>query len=400
MRPRPDPQARRDRSGPRSRGASAAIATHPHFVTCAPGLEPLLHAELKALKLARLERQVGGVYFEGTARDAMRVNLESRVAVRVLRRLTRFPAASEGALYDGVRAVDWEPYLRPGGTLLVAARTRDSALDHSLFVEQRVKDGVCDALREARGERPTVDRSDPDLRVDVHLFRDRCTLSVDTSGDSLHKRGWRVFQGGAPLAETLAAGLVLHSGWDRRAPLVDPFCGSGTLLVEAAHLAADRAPGLSRERFAFEGFADHEAAAWEGLRAAARERVRLPKKLQLIGSDSDPEVVAGARRNLEAAGLADAVRLEVARAEDFAPRRGWNAQVLTNPPYGERLGEAGELGATYRAFGERLREGCAGYGLALFSGNTELAAELGLDFEQRLPLLNGALECELLLDRL
>jgi putative N6-adenine-specific DNA methylase len=356
----------------------------------------VLHAELTDLRLARVERQVGGVYFEGSSTDAMRVNLESRVAVRVLRRVSRFLADSSDALYEGALAVEWSRFLKPGASLLVAAQTRESALDHSLFVEQRVKDAICDEQRAARGERPEVDKDQPDLRVHAHLFRDRCTLSVDTSGESLHRRGWRRFQGPAPLAETLAAGLLSLSGWDRRSPLIDPFCGSATLLVEAALLAAGRAPGLSRASFAFEAFPDHEAARWRDLRAAAEARVRLPRKLQLLGSDADRSVVEGARQNLAAAGVGDSVRLEFGRAEDFTPRAGWNGWIVTNPPYGERVGSARELVAVYRRFGERLRNACAGYHLALFSGNPELDAQLGLEFASRTKLANGAISCELL----
>lgn len=368
----------------------------PHFVTCAPGLEPVLHEELRGLKLARLERQVGGVYFEGDAADAMRANLESRVAVRVLRRLARFAAAGSDELYEGARSVDWGGCLRPEASLVVAARTRESLLDHSLFVEQRVKDAICDRLVEERGARPAVDKDDPDLRVDVHLYRDRCTLSLDTSGASLHKRGWRRFQGGAPLAETLAAGLVALSGWDGRSPLVDPFCGSGTLLIEAALLASQHAPGLFRERFAFEGLPGHDAPGWSALRAQARARVAPPKKLQLVGIDADPAQVEGARANAQAAGVGELVRFEVGHAEDFAPRRGWNGWIVTNPPYGERLGDARELVDLYRSFGQRLRTRCEGYSLALFSGNPDLDRELGIAFDSRVALANGALACELL----
>jgi 23S rRNA (guanine2445-N2)-methyltransferase / 23S rRNA (guanine2069-N7)-methyltransferase len=258
----------------------------PCFVTCAPGIEPVLHAEMKALRLARVERQVGGVYFEGTREDVLRANLELRTAVRVLERITRFEARDADELHAGALRVDWREYLREGATLRVDAHTGESsALDHSLFVEQRVKDAVCDRLRGAGRARPDVDKDDPDVRLVAHLFRDRCTLLLDTSGESLHRRGWRRHQGRAPLAETLAAALVLRSGWDRRAPVVDPFCGSGTLLVEAALLADDAAPGLARERFGLDAVPGYDPRVLERLRAAARARVRPARKLQLVGGD-------------------------------------------------------------------------------------------------------------------
>ncbi|MCB9914979.1 MAG: RNA methyltransferase [Planctomycetes bacterium] len=370
---------------------------HVHFATCAPGLEPVLHAEARALGLAKLERQVGGVYFEGEARDAWRANLHLATAVRVLRRLVRFEAASSDALYEGARALEWGPWFARAESFRVDAHVNASTLDHSLFVAQRVKDAVCDALVDARGARPAVDKEEPDLRLHVHLFKDRCTLLVDTSGDSLHKRGWRRFQGRAPLAETLAAGVVRLSGWDARSPLVDPFCGSGTLLVEAALLACGRAPGLTRERFGFERFPDFDARAWARLQDEARAAARPLGKVRLVGYERDPEVVAGARENLAALGLADQVALEARDAAALELRAGWNAWLVTNPPYGERVGEGEDLVGLYTELGRRLRTDAAGYRLALLSGNPSLAAALALDVRERVALQNGALACELLL---
>lgn len=366
------------------------------FATCAPGLEPVLHAELADLRLAKIERQVGGVRFEGSLEDAWRANLWSRTAVRILLRLARFEAASTDALYAGAIAVDWGRFLRPDGTFRVDAQSNASALDHTLFVEQRVKDAVADSFRSLHGTRPSVDLENPVLSIHVHLFRDRCTLSVDTSGDSLHKRGWRRFQGRAPLAETLAAGIVLLSGWDRRSPLLDPFCGSGTILVEAAWIAGGVAPGHLRPRFGFERWIGHDAARWRALVAKSRAEVRSPKKLVLAGSDSDAHAIEGARENLAAAGLEDQVLLEVRDVAEFAPKRGWNAWIVTNPPYGERVGREHDLEGVYRRFGALLRERCAGFHVAILSGNPALSRALGLEPERRTSLKNGSIDCELL----
>ncbi|MFN0009534.1 MAG: class I SAM-dependent RNA methyltransferase [Planctomycetota bacterium] len=366
------------------------------FVTCAPGLEPVLHAELADLRLAKLERQVGGVRFEGSLEDAWRANLWSRTAVRVLLRLARFEAASADALYAGAVGVDWGRFLRPDGTFRVDAQSNSSALDHTLFVEQRVKDAVADSFRSIHGTRPSVDLEDPVLSIHVHLFRDRCTLSVDTSGDSLHKRGWRRFQGRAPLAETLAAGIVLLSGWDRRSPLLDPFCGSGTILIEAAWIASGVAPGHLRERFGFERWIGHDSARWRALVEKSRAEVRLPKKLVLAGSDSDARAVEGARENLAAAGVADRVLLEVRDVAEFDPKRGWNAWIVTNPPYGERVGRERDLEGVYRRFGALLRERCSGFHVAVLSGNPALSQALGLEPERRTGLKNGSIDCELI----
>jgi len=366
------------------------------FATCAPGLEPLLHGELAELRLAKLERQVGGVRFEGSLEDAWRANLGSRTAVRVLLRLARFEAANADALYAGAMDVAWGRFLRPDGTFRVDAQSNASILDHTLFVEQRVKDAVADSFRSLHGSRPSVDLEDPDLSIHVHLFRDRCTLSVDTSGDSLHKRGWRKFQGRAPLAETLAAGIVLLSGWDRRSPLVDPFCGSGTILIEAAWIAGGVAPGHLRRSFGFERWIGHQAERWRALVAASRARASWPARLVLEGSDSDAHAIEGARENLAAAGLEGRVRLEVRDVALFAPKRGWNAWIVTNPPYGERVGRDRDLDLVYRRFGALLRERCGGYHAAILSGNPALAQALGLEPERRTALKNGSIDCELL----
>lgn len=371
-------------------------ANETFFVSCAPGLEPILHAELRALRVGNLEQQVGGARFTGSLADARRANLELRTGVRVFWRLARFAARDADELYAGVRAIDWSRHLRAGATLRVDAQSKESALEHTLFVEQRAKDAVVDALREVHGTRPDVSKDDPDVPIHVHLYQDRCTISLDTSGESLHLRGWRKFQGRAPLAENLAAALVLASGWDKRAPLVDPFCGSGTLLVEAALLARDHAPGLFREKFAFQRWPNHDAAAWQRERDAAHARVKPASKVQLRGFDADDAIVRGARENVASAGVGELVTIEKGRAENFAPRPGWNAWLVTNPPYGERVGDARELRDLYARFGKLVRERCAGYRVAIFSGNPELARNLALEPKSRIALKNGGLDCELL----
>ncbi|MCK6446571.1 MAG: THUMP domain-containing protein [Planctomycetes bacterium] len=375
-------------------------ARSTYFVTCGRGLEPLLHAECKELAFAKLERQVGGVRFEGTLADAWRANLWLRTAIRVLLRLVRFEALDGDQLYVRAGEVDWTQWFTPGSTFVVDAQTNQSALDHSQFVAQRVKDAIVDQLRAKTGERPSVDKEAPDVVVHVHLFKDRCTLSVDTSGSSLHKRGWRRFQGRAPLAETTAAAIVLLSGWDRRAPLVDPFCGSGTLLVEAALLASRHAPGLFRESFGFERFPGHDAAAWHRMRDAARELSSFPKKLKLVGVERDAATLAGARENLAAAGLTEHVELVEGRADDYEFKRGWNAWIVTNPPYGERVGDPRDVERTLRAFGARLAERCSGYGIAMLGDDRKLFEFARLPKGEEHAVDNGGIECRLRVARL
>ncbi|MEM7516990.1 MAG: THUMP domain-containing protein [Planctomycetota bacterium] len=370
------------------------------FVTCAPGVEPLLHRELDRLKLGRVERQHGGARFEGTMSDARRANLWLRTAVRVLLRLERFHAQTPEELYEKVHGIEWERWLRPEGRLIVDAQSRDSELNHTRFIEQKTKDAIVDRFRGQSGVRPSVDKEDFDLRVHVHVYRDRVTLSIDTSGDSLHKRGWRLHQGRAPLSETLASVCLLEADWDMRSPLLDPFCGSGTIAIEGALLALRMAPGLCREQFGFERWLDHDAKAWEAEKADALSK-QLPKaKRRILGFDVDPDRVAEARENAASAGVDDLCEFEVADARDFAPRPGWNASIVTNPPYGERIGGDPEvLEALYEEFADQLLEHCGGYRLALLTlaQGPGRALSRKIRIQERLRMANGALDAELLM---
>lgn len=376
---------------------SAAVPTRRErfFATCAPGLEALLHEEAKALGLAKIERQVGGVYFEGELRDAWRANLWLRTAVRVLMRLARFEATNADELYDGVKSVEWERFLRPDGSLAVDAHSSESQLDHTLFIAQRAKDAIVDTLRTSAGVRPAVDKDAPDLGVYVHVFRNRVTVLLDTSGDSLHKRGWRQHQGRAPLSESLAAAIVMLSGWDRRAPLIDPFCGSGTILIEAALLARNVAPGLFRPKFGFERWLGHDAKAWQTLREAAKAQAKPTPKLVLRGRDWDPATAAGAQENAARAGVADVIEFDVGNGLEFEFKRGWNAWIVSNLPYGERVADQRAALALSRTFGERLRTNCGGYHVALLGRKDESSRALALPGLRKVALLNGGLECEL-----
>lgn len=371
------------------------------FATCAPGVEPLLHAEIKALKLARCERQVGGVRFEGSMRDAWTANLWLRTAVRVLRREARFEAASEAALDAGVNSVDWSRFLRPDGVLWADAQSSESSLDHTQFLKQRVKDAIVDQVRGDGEVRPSVDRGSADVRVHLHLYRDRATLSVDTSGASLHKRGWRTAQGRAPLAETLAAALVSSSDWNRRAPLIDPFCGTGTILVEGAMIAATIAPGLTRQRFGFESWSDHDGRAWARARADAERRIALPRKVRIVGSDLSGDRVEEARAHLRRhpylGAWGESAVIEQRDAREFSPRPGWNAVVASNLPYGERVGD--DVEDLHGDFGARLRD-LDGYGCSLLTGSSRLAGLLRLSNSVRHRVLNGGIECQLVTARI
>ena len=371
---------------------------HVFFATCAPGVEPLLLAEAREHRLSKVEGQVGGVYFEGDTSAMWTSNLCFRTAVRILWRLRRFEARSEQVLYEEVRAIPWEDYISPTGSLVVNAQAKDSALDHTLFIAQKTKDAIVDRIRDLSGSRPNVDKEDPDLPIHVHVSHDRVTVSIDTTGASLHKRGWRAFQGRAPLAENLAAAVTLFSGWDKRAPLIDPFAGSATILIEAALLAAGMPPGY-RRGFAFERFPRHDLRLWKKWRADRIPDLKLPPKLKLIGIENDPERLEGARENLRSVGLIDHVELVEGDALRYAWRSGWNAWIVSNPPYGERVGDRKKLARLYKELGACLRQKCEGYHVSLLCGAPELLDSLELPNAARIALTNGGIPCELLTTR-
>lgn len=370
-----------------------------HFVTCSPGLEPTLFREAKALHLSRLEQQVGGVRFVGDMVDAWRANLELRTAIRVLRRLERFSCPDDDTLYRVAKSIAWSRYLRSDGSFFVDAQCKESALDHSQFVAQRTKDAVVDSLRSASGLRPSVAKEDADLRIHVHLWRDRCTISVDTSGDSLHKRGWRKYQGYAPVAETIAAAMVLNSKWDRKAPLIDPFCGSGTILIEGALIASDTAPGLFRS-FGFEKWPGHDNRAWSEIRRQAKQRAAMPPKLKLIGRDLDQDHISGAMQNVSSVGFRDNCEFVAGDACAFPWKSGWGATIATNLPYGVRVGCPEELDQLHHEFGTTLRTSCSGYNYVMLVGTRQFAHLLGFEKWDSLPLQNGSIPCRLLVGSL
>ncbi|HEX3344142.1 MAG TPA: THUMP domain-containing protein, partial [Polyangiaceae bacterium] len=247
------------------------------FATAAKGTEPALRDELRELRLRGVRADRGGVHFEGQLVDAARACLWSRVAVRILVEVAVFAAPDGEALYEGARAVPWATWMTPRTTLAVRATCRSSRLTHSQFVAQKTKDAVVDALRDRFGERPSVDRDDPDALLAVHLARDEATLYLDVGGSSLHERGWRAKAGAAPLRETLAAAVLRLSGWDRERPLVDPMCGAGTIAIEAAAWSRRVAPGLARARFGLERWASHDDAERRAM-VALREEARAAKR--------------------------------------------------------------------------------------------------------------------------
>ncbi|RUQ29583.1 MAG: bifunctional 23S rRNA (guanine(2069)-N(7))-methyltransferase RlmK/23S rRNA (guanine(2445)-N(2))-methyltransferase RlmL [Candidatus Competibacteraceae bacterium] len=373
------------------------------FIATAPeGVDPLLAAELVKLGATTIKSVRGGIRFQGSLELAYRVCLWSRTASRVLLLLAEFPVAEVEALYAGIHALPWEDHLAPDGTLAVEFTGTGSGIDHSHYGAQRVKDAVVDRFRAQCGQRPGVDRQQPDLRIHV-LLRDRqATVSLDLSGDSLHRRGYREATVIAPLKETLAAALLLKSGWPNIAaaggPLLDPLCGSGTLAIEATWMAGDQAPGLLREHWGFSGWLGHIPVLWNRLLVEAQERRTLgkPRIPLILASDHDPKAVRAALANARRAGVADRMRIERRAFSALQPPLGIPGLLIANPPYGERLGATEDLAEFYTEFGEVLKTRLNGWRAALFTSNPELGKRMGLRAEKVHVFHNGPLDCRLL----
>jgi putative N6-adenine-specific DNA methylase len=367
-----------------------------YFATCARGLEPVLADELAALGAAAVEPGRGGVTFRGPPALLYRACLWLRTAVRVLRPVHEFDVGSTDELYEAVRSVNWAEWMTPDHTLAVDCNVRDSVITHSQYAARRVKDAVCDQFRERAGRRPSVDAERPMIGLNLHVSKNRAILSLDGSWDSLHKRGYRPIQTVAPLNEALAAGLLLRAGWDGTTPLVDPLCGSGTFCIEAAWLALNRPPGLTRKWFAFQGWLDFDRPLWNAIRDDARHAVRKELPVPIAGSDVRQDAVDFARTNARAAGVGHLLafdRLDVADARPPAGGRAGPGTLICNPPYGERIGEEDELIPLYRRIGEVAAEYWRGWRLLVFTSNTLLAKKVGLKVVQKAPFFNGALDC-------
>jgi len=377
------------------------------FATCPKSLEGLLFSELSTLGATDLRETVAGVYFSGSIEAAYRICLWSRLANKILLPLASFDVDSQDDLYDGVRKIAWQDHLRPDGTLLVDFVGSSDAIRNTQFGAVKVKDAIVDRLRDFSGERPSVAKHDPDLRVNARLSRDKVVVSLDLSGDSLHRRGYRLKQGSAPMKENLAAGILLRAGWPEIAAaggaLLDPMCGSGTILIEAALIAADIAPGLGRVSFGFERWLKHDNTIWQALRNEAHERRRigLEKDLpEIRGYDADLKVIRAAEENIVTAELDHWLRVSRKELAEFKKPTHTDIKpglVLSNPPYGERLGEVDSLKILYAHLGERLRNEFQGWRAGVFTGNPDLGKQMGLRADKKYKLFNGTIPSELIM---
>ncbi len=368
---------------------------HSYFATCARGLESLMVEELAALRAADIEPGRGGVAFRGDRALLYRANLSLRTAVRVLQPLLNAEVRSPDDLYEAVQTVNWSEYMTPDHTLAVDCNVRDSQITHSQYAARKVKDAICDQFREQCGLRPSVDPERPMVGLNLHIYKNHAVLSLDSSGDSLHKRGYRPIQTIAPINEALAAGLILRTGWRGDRPFADPMCGGGTLCIEAAWIAMNRPPGLTRKHFGFMGWLDYDVGLFANMRDELRTRVKKTLPAPILGSDQRRDAIEFATSNAKAAGVGNVIAWSVAQLHDWKPPS-TPGMVICNPPYGERIGEEDDLRGYYRQMGTVFRERCVGWDVWVFTGNENLARELGIEPLESLPFFNGKIPCRLL----
>jgi len=373
------------------------------IATCPKGMETLLVDELTALGGQAVKASLAAVYFEGPLEIAYKACLWSRIANRILLPLHRFKLHSADDLYQHCNELAWEQHLTADHSVAVDFIGTSRHIDNSLYGAQRVKDALVDRIRTLMGSRPSVDTRDPDIRIQARLHRGQVTVSLDISGESLHRRGYRTGQGSAPLKENLASALLLRAAWPqwaaRDGALLDPMCGSGTLLIEAAMMAADIAPGLSRQRHGFSAWLHHDQPTWQSLvaQAEARRDAGLEAlNLDIRGYDANPRILEVARKNIENAGLDEHIRVAHKPLDQFGKPTADAGLLITNPPYGARLGELEGLIPLYQKLGAVLQKNFNGWRAAVFTGNLDLAKQIDLSPSKQYSLFNGSIDCKLL----
>lgn len=376
-----------------------------YFATCPKGLEQLLEEELRHLGAGATKQTVAGVMFKGTLEFAYKACLWSRFANRILLPIITFPAKNAEELYKGASKIWWQDHLSADKTFVVNFSGVSDNLKHTQFAAQKIKDAIVDQFRAKTGARPSVDKRTPDLRINGVLRRNQVTLSIDLSGESLHRRGYRLEGASAPLKENLAAAILHRANWPEIArkggSLVDPMCGSGTILIEALLMAADIAPNLQRQRFGFQGWKHYRESSWLPIIAEAKQRAKQGKQMLLAtiyGYDIDPEVITIAQANIECAGLASHIKV---KTQDVKYLTNETKKIfglcICNPPYGERLAEVEDLLQLYRILAKKWQENFLNWEAALLTGNVEVSKQMGLKAYKKYALFNGTIPCELLL---
>ncbi|MFM7523320.1 MAG: class I SAM-dependent RNA methyltransferase [Betaproteobacteria bacterium] len=380
--------------------------SYSFFCPCPRGLEIALAEELHEIATLSATLKIhnsvpGGVHCSGTLQDAMRLNLHSRIASRVLLRIAQSGYINENDVYDLALGATWEDWFELEHTIRVDVNAIKSPLKSLEFATLRIKDGICDRFRDRVGKRPSVNTRTPDMRIWGFLDARAITIYLDTSGESLFKRGWRLETGDAPLRENLAAGLLRTAGWKPGTPLLDPMCGSGTLLIEAAQMLAGMPPGMNRH-FAFEKFKNFKQTEWDTLRHAVKP-LPLPAHPTIFGSDISGDMLVMARNNLQRAGIQFDIPLKQIDAQEVKPPTGIPGLLIANPPYGERIDMRGDRSqepdamalAFFNAFGSTLKQRFAGWTVCLFTADLTLPRMLRLKESKKTPFFNGAIECRL-----
>jgi len=380
------------------------MPTYQLFATTPKAMETILTDELHALGITHIKATLAGVAFQGDLETAYRACLWSRTANRILLVLNSFEVKSQEDLYNGVQKIDWFEHINPEDSFAVSFSAKNSeAINNTHFGALKVKDAIVDQMRAKFEIRPSINTEQPNIRINVYLNGETAQLSLDLSGESLHRRGYRDVNIKAPMKENLAAAMLLRSGWPQiakqRGSLIDPMCGSGTLLLEGAMIAADYAPGLLRDYFGFIGWKKHDAQCWKRLRAEAeqRKKIGLEKLPVIVGFDQNRHTVNTALAHIANAGLQHKIHVERRDIEDAEPAESWKPGLLIcNPPYGERLGDEQETAELYKKFGESLKAHFLGWKAAMIISNPELGFRLGIRSQKPITLFNGALECKLL----
>ena len=380
------------------------MPTYQLFATTPKAMESILTDELQALGINQIKATLAGVAFQGDLETAYRACLWSRTANRILLVLSSFEVKTQEDLYNGVQKIDWFEHINPEDSFAVSFSAKNSeAINNTHFGALKVKDAIVDQMRARFQTRPSINTEQPNIRINVYLNGENAQLSLDLSGESLHRRGYRDVSIKAPMKENLAAAMLLRSGWPQIAKqqgsLIDPMCGSGTLLLEGAMIAADYAPGLLRDYFGFTGWKKHDAQCWKKLRAEAeqRKKIGLEKLPVIVGFDQNRHTVNTALAHIANAGLQHKIHVERRDIEDAEPAESWKPGLLIcNPPYGERLGDEQETAELYKKFGETLKTHFIGWKAAMIISNPELGFRLGIRSQKPITLFNGALECKLL----
>ena len=370
------------------------MTTYSLFVTCTRGLEAPLSQELEQLKCQDIRAVDGGVACKGGMEQVYRINLHSRTASRVLLRLTKSGYRNEQDIYKAAKNIRWTDWFDLEQTFKVKVEGKRAQVKSLDFVGLKIKDAVCDVFRDACGARPSVGKIRPDIRIHAFIDERDIQIFIDTSGEALFKRGYRQDTGEAPMRENLAAGLLLLAGYDGTQPFQDPFCGSGTIVIEAAWIATRRAPGLMR-RFGFEKLKNFDAALWKKLQHEAETQIR-PAPAPISGSDNDRHMIRAAVANAQAAEVDTFIRFEVKDAQDTRPN-GEGGILISNPPYGVRLAEVQALQALYPQLGAWLKQHYAGWLAGMFTGDRDMPKFMRLSPKRKIPLYNGNLDCRLFL---